>query len=69
MTKQNESVVAAYGFGMERGAYHVLDLIDEGAHDDALRERAMRRITRSRERYRAALEAAERFDALQQGSR
>jgi hypothetical protein len=30
MTTQNELVVAAYCFGMESGAYHVLDLIDEG---------------------------------------
>lgn len=67
MTKQDELIVATYGFGMERGAYHVLDLIDEGVRGDALRERAMRRIAQSRERYQAALEAAERFDALQPG--
>jgi hypothetical protein len=49
-------VVEAYGFGMERGAYHVLDLIDEGFSGDALRERAFRRIALQRECYRVGLE-------------
>jgi hypothetical protein len=64
MKNQDEWTVAAYGFGMERGAYLVFDLIDEGVRGDALRELAMRRIAQARERYRAGLEAAERFGGL-----
>jgi hypothetical protein len=64
MKNQDEWAVAAYGFGMERGAYLVFDLIDEGVRGDALRELAMRRIAQARERYRTGLEAAERFGGL-----
>jgi hypothetical protein len=55
-----ELVVDAYGFGLERGAYLVLDLIDEGFSGDALRERAFRRIALQRECYRVGLEFAQR---------
>jgi hypothetical protein len=64
MKNQDEWTGTAYSYGMERGAYLVFDLIDEGVRGDALRELAMRRIAQARERYRAGLEAAERFGGL-----
>jgi hypothetical protein len=60
MTKTEiELVVMAYTMGMERGADHVFDLLDDGFTGDALRERAMRRIAVHRDRYQADLEIFE----------
>ena len=48
-----------YSFGKERGAYLVFDLIDEGVRGGVLRELALS----------GGVEAAERFEASEQGSR